>query len=85
MTKTNKIIFASIVLIVVIGTSYYFWQKRKNETNNDIPKVDTKTTTGEYIAKDDERFGKGLGVLEMPKKPTSIPTTTTPNFTKSIF
>jgi len=48
---------------------------------------------GEYIAKDDERYGKGLGVLLMPQ-PTPTNTTTTetnkpnastPNFTKGIF
>ena len=49
---------------------------------------------GEYIAKDDERYGKGLGVLALPKQPIPTTTTTTetnkpnastPNFTKGIF
>lgn len=90
MTKTTKIIIGVLVASAVIGGVYYFYKKRK-AVADDMPKVDTKTNTGEYVAKDDERFGKGLGVLALPKKPipttttTNTTTTTTPNFTKGIF
>ena len=54
-----------------------------------IPTIPLKTEEI-YIAKDDPRFGKGLGVLALPKQP--IPTITTsetikphvPNFMKGI-
>jgi hypothetical protein len=87
MTTTTKIIIGVVVASAVIGGAYYFYKKRK-AVADDMPKVDTKTTTGEYVAKDDERFGKGLGVLALPKKPIPTNTTTntsTPNFTKGIF
>ena len=86
MKTQTKIIIGIVVASAVIGGAYYFYKKSKAKAEK--PSIDTKTTTGEYIAKDDERFGKGLGVLALPKKP--IPTNTTtnttiPNFTKGIF
>jgi len=85
MTTTTKIIIG-VVGLAVIGGAYYFYKKSKAKAEK--PSIDTKTTTGEYVAKDDERFGKGLGVLALPKKPIPTNTTTntsTPNFTKGIF
>lgn len=89
MTKTTKIIIGVLVASAVIGGVYYFYKKIQAKAN--MPKGDTKNTTGDYVAQDDPRFGKGLGVLALPKKPipttttTNTTTTTTPNFTKGIF
>jgi len=106
MTTKTKIIIG-IVGLAVIGGAYYFYKKNKDKKAKAKLKEDcaksggtwdevtlTCKPKGEYIAKDDERYGKGLGVLALPKQPIPTTTTTTetnkpnastPNFTKGIF
>lgn len=104
MTTKTKIIIG-IVGLAVIGGAYYFYKKSKAKADvlknaklkEDCAKSggtwDEVTLTckpkGEYIAKDDERYGKGLGVLALPKQPIptirTTPNASTPNFTKGIF